>query len=404
MSKEVKKQTASQTYSEQVAQKIIDALEAGTAPWQKPWKAGVLRAEPQNPISGTVYSGMNVLNLEMEGHDDPRWMTYKQAKAAGYQVRKGEKATKIEYWQWSKEEKVLDANGKPQKDAEGKDVTRSVRLSQPKFFPANVFNAEQIDGIEPYVAPELPADGFEPHIEAEKILASLDVKIQHNQSDRAFYLGGIVDEIRMPPKGQFESKEAYYATALHELGHATGHESRLNRDISGGFGSANYAKEELRAEIASFMLTTKLGLGHDPAPHAVYVKSWVKALQNDHRAIFQAARDADKIQKYLTEPELRQNLEQKAEKATAQKSQASFTTPTRTEGSGKGDRPSAQMRRPRGGVVQSTITVSDKEKSNISLQNDKNFSFGKNLNKEKDTETMQNRMYIFALFRYPFLY
>ena len=166
MSKEVKKQTASQTYSEQVAQKIIDALEAGTAPWQKPWKAGVLRAEPQNPISGTVYSGMNVLNLEMEGHDDPRWMTYKQAKAAGYQVRKGEKATKIEYWQWSKEEKVLDANGKPQKDAEGKDVTRSVRLSQPKFFPANVFNAEQIDGIEPYVAPELPADGFEPHLEA----------------------------------------------------------------------------------------------------------------------------------------------------------------------------------------------------------------------------------------------
>ena len=358
MSKEIKKQTASQIYSEQVAQKFIDALEAGTAPWQKPWAAGVLHSEPHNPVSGTVYSGMNVLNLELKGHDDPRWMTYKQAKAAGYQVRKGEKATKIGYWQWTKEEKVLDAAGKPKKDAKGKDITETVKLSQPRFFPANVFNAEQIDGIEAYVAPELPADGFEPHREAEKILASLDVKIQHNQSNRAFYVGGKVDEIRMPPKGQFESKEAYYAMALHEIGHATGHKSRLNRDMSGGFGTENYAKEELRAEISSFMLTTKLGLGHDPSRHASYVSSWIKVLKNDHREIFKAAKDADKIQKYLTEPELRHSLELAAQSDVSLQSRQSVNF-------GKSEQSEAAKRTRVGNKVQATPTLSavnDKEK------------------------------------------
>ena len=307
-------------YAGQVAQTIIEHLEAGTAPWQKEWLAGEYRQEPHNPKTGQAYRGINNLMLSMSGYADPRWMTYRQAADKGYQVRKGEKSTAIEYWKWTDTQKVINDNGEVQKDEDGKDKTRTVKLDKPRVFYARVFNGGQIEGIEPHVVPEPPEDGFEPHKEAEHILASLGVPVKHDQGDRAYY-HPMKDEIHLPPKGQFTSKEGYYSTALHELGHATGHPSRLDRRMSGGFGSQNYAREELRAEIASYMLNTRLGIGHDPAPHASYVRSWIKALKEDPREIFRAARDADVIQTYLREPELRQKLEQSAQNIEARQTE-----------------------------------------------------------------------------------
>lgn len=111
------------------------------------------------------------------------------------------------------------------------------------------------------------------------------------------------DQIVLPVPGQFESKDLYYATALHELGHWTGHKSRLDRDMGGSFGSEAYAKEELRAEIFSMVMGDKLQIGHDPARHASYIDSWIQVLEKDPREIFRASADAVKIKEYVLELE-----------------------------------------------------------------------------------------------------
>ncbi|MHC8494281.1 zincin-like metallopeptidase domain-containing protein [Thalassospira sp. SM2505] len=291
------------SYRDQVVEELLGHIEAGTAPWQKPWEPGKVRMAPFNPVSGKDYRGINALWLEMRGRSDPRWMTYRQAAAQDAQVRKGEKGTMIEYWKWSEREKVLDENGKPVLDDKGIAKTREVRLDRPRVFHAVVFNAEQIDGLAPYIAPE---PTFSPVERAEQILKQGNVPIFHDQNDRAFYRSS-TDQIHMPHQAAFKGQYEYYATALHELGHATGHGSRMAREF-GPFGSEVYAKEELRAEIASYMLTTELGLGHYPERHAAYVGSWMKAIKEDRNALFAAARDAENIRTWIMEPDLRQSL------------------------------------------------------------------------------------------------
>ncbi|WP_417833990.1 zincin-like metallopeptidase domain-containing protein [Thalassospira xiamenensis] len=291
------------SYRDQVVEELLGHIEAGTAPWQKPWEPGKVRMAPFNPVSGKDYRGINALWLEMRGRSDPRWMTYRQAAAQDAQVRKGEKGTMIEYWKWSEREKVLDDNGKPVLDDKGVAKTRDVRLQRPRVFHAVVFNAEQIDGLAPYIAPE---PTFSPVERAEQILKQGNVPIFHDQNDRAFYRSS-TDQIHMPHQAAFKGQYEYYATALHELGHATGHQSRMAREF-GPFGSEVYAKEELRAEIASYMLTTELGLGHYPERHAAYVGSWMKAIKEDRNALFTAARDAENIRTWIVEPDLRQSL------------------------------------------------------------------------------------------------
>ncbi|MEQ9345665.1 MAG: zincin-like metallopeptidase domain-containing protein [Thalassospira sp.] len=291
------------SYRDQVVEELLGHIEAGTAPWQKPWEPGKVRMAPFNPVSGKDYRGINALWLEMRGRSDPRWMTYRQASAQDAQVRKGEKGTMIEYWKWSEREKVLDDNGKPVLDDKGVAKTRDVRLDRPRVFHAVVFNADQIDGLAPYIAPE---PTFSPVERAEQILKQGNVPIFHDQNDRAFYRSS-TDQIHMPHQAAFKGQYEYYATALHELGHATGHGSRMAREF-GPFGSEVYAKEELRAEIASYMLTTELGLGHYPERHASYVGSWMKAIKEDRNALFASARDAENIRTWVMEPDLRQSL------------------------------------------------------------------------------------------------
>ncbi len=191
------------------------------------------------------------------------------------------------------------------------------------MFHAVVFNAEQIDGLAPYIAPE---PTFSPVERAEQILKQRNVPIFHDQNDRAFYRSS-TDEIHIPHQAAFKGQYEYYATALHELGHATGHGSRMARAF-GPFGSEVYAKEELRAEIASYMLTTELGLGHYPERHAAYVGSWMKAIKEDRNVLFTAARDAENIRTWIMEPEMRQSLtpikQQSAEKSQSVSKQQSF--------------------------------------------------------------------------------
>ncbi|MDD3591841.1 MAG: zincin-like metallopeptidase domain-containing protein [Sulfurovum sp.] len=304
--------SSKKTYADHVSEKIIEAIEAGTAPWMRKWKGAELYGRsPYNGVSDKPYKGINAVNLMITanalGYSDPRWLTYKQAKSIDAQVKKGERGTVIQYWKFEERRDVVDDNGKPVIDENGKPKKETVKLENPKVFFSTVFNAEQIENM-PELKLENPLD-FKPNEVAENVLKNSGAVIEHKAGMSAYYMPG-ADKIVLPEKEQFVDEAGYYATALHELGHWTGHESRLNRDLSGNFGSESYAKEELRAEIASYMLSSKLGIDFDPGNHFSYVDSWLKSLKEDKHEIFRAARDAEGISDYVMDLSLEKNINQ----------------------------------------------------------------------------------------------
>ncbi len=294
-------------YYEEFAEQLIEDLKKGVAPWQKPWGPGELHP-PLNPVSGTVYSGINRVMLSRKGYEDPRWMSLKQANSLDCRVRKGEKAQTIVYWQFSKEEPVRDDSGKPVLDGEGNQVMEKVELARPFVRFSSVFHASQLEGNIPPLDPTVTGRAWDPNQKAEAILENSGAVIKHNQRDRAFY-SSRTDEISLPPQDHFASADGYYATALHELGHWTGHPSRLDREF-GPFGSEVYAREELRAEIASWMLGQDLGTGHDPGQHLSYVDSWISVLEKDPYEIVRACRDAEKIKQHVLNMDQKQEIGQ----------------------------------------------------------------------------------------------
>ena len=290
-----------------MAETLIEQLKQGTAPWIRPWQPGE-RWLPYNPTTSNEYRGMNALWLSaigfMKEYGDARWMTYKQAQAENAQVKKGEKGTVIQYWKWEGLEPLLDESGKSVRDENGEPKRQMVRYQRPRVISAVVFNASQVDGLPP--PPDRPGlPEWERHERAEAILNASGADIRHAPGNKAFY-SPTSDRITLPERGQFSSMDGFYATALHELGHWTGHLTRLDRDLAHPFGSEGYAKEELRAEIASLMLGEQLSLGHDPGQHAAYVGSWIRALEEDPREIFRAAADAEKIVRFVRGLEMQQ--------------------------------------------------------------------------------------------------
>lgn len=297
----------SQKYDEHIqalANKLIEQIKENKAPWQKPWTG----AEFSLPVNhqGTPYQGVNSLNLMIEaqskGYTDNRWFTYNNAKEQGGQVKRGEKGTPIIAVITTEQVDKKDEQGNIIKDENGKPIKETVQLDRPIIKQYYVFNAEQINGIPPrQLPPTIPE--WERHAKAEEIINNIQkqgLTIVHQPSDRAFYRPS-KDQITMPERSQFTSGDLYYATLLHEIGHATGHESRLNRDLSGSFGSISYAKEELRAEIASMMIGQELQIGHDPSQHHAYLQSWVKVLEDDPKELVRAVKDADVIKNYVLE-------------------------------------------------------------------------------------------------------
>ncbi|HBA5400613.1 TPA: toprim domain-containing protein, partial [Escherichia coli] len=204
----------------------------------------------------------------------------------------------VQYWKFTEERDKVDEQGRPIRDAEGKTQKVSVELERPRVFFATVFNAQQIEGLPPLELKPQQENEWEAVERAEHILKASGARITHAAGDRAFYRPS-TDSITLPEKSQFPQPDAYYATALHELGHWTGHPTRLDRDLAHPFGSEGYAKEELRAEISSMILGDSLGIGHDPEQHAAYVGSWIKVLQDDPLEIFRASSDAEKIHDYV---------------------------------------------------------------------------------------------------------
>ncbi len=299
---------ANNDYRQDLTDKIIKALEEGTAPWQKPWDGSRGNFFPINATTNKPYRGGNALWLMSQGYDDPRWCTFNQASQNDWKIRKGEKATWVEYWKWPDKTKKQDEDYSP---GETEDIKHNQR---PSVFYAKVFNLSQMDNVPELQRSKPTWDILE---YAENILINSGAAIYHDQSNRAFYSPSS-DNIHLPPREAFADAARYYATALHELGHWTGHESRLKRDLSGQFGSESYAKEELRAELASLFLSDRLGVPYELGQHAAYVGSWIKALKEDKHEIFRAARDAELITKHVLSlsPEKRLNIEDDVEKSS----------------------------------------------------------------------------------------
>ena len=274
--------------------KIIADLEQGNLTWRKPWNADHLAGQVTRPLrwNGIPYSGINTLMLwgtaAEQGYTSPYWMTYKQAIELNANVRKGEKATQVVY-----ADKMI---------REGEDKNGEATINQIPFLKCyTVFNASQIEGLPetyfPAVQP-VAANTIERNAELDQFFK--ETKADIYTGTKAAYIQS-VDRIQMPPFESFESTNRYYAVLAHELTHWTKHPTRLDRDLGRkAYGDAGYAKEELVAELGACFLAADLGF--EPMPeehHAAYIKTWLQALQDDKKLIFQAASHAQKAVEYI---------------------------------------------------------------------------------------------------------
>ena len=312
-------------YYREVADGLVAQIEKGTAPWTQAWQPGE-KALPANLRTGKAYRGGNSVWLlavaERRGYSDERWGTYRQVRDLDGQVRKGEKGTRILYWHFEDRRIVRDRlDGTPILDEKGKPVYESRTLA----LAAGVHLQRVQRGAVRWPA-QARGGGPRPaawdgHREADLVLERSGARIEHSGEDRAYY-DLRRDRIVLPYKEQFPERAGYYQSALHELGHWTGHASRLNRatlqeGIVEGPDSKQYAREELRAEISSMMTGDRLNLGHDPARSAAYVGHWIQALRDDSREIYRAARDGQDISDYLLEPARDRAAEREAEERGA---------------------------------------------------------------------------------------
>ncbi len=271
----------------EITGRIIAALERGTVPWRTPWRArGHRNARTDRP-----YRGINTVVLQLaaleRGWNDPRWLTYRQARAAGGHVRRGEHGTRVVLWKWIEKKDSPDPE-------------------RPEHYPLlrlfTVFNVGQCEGV------RLPArkeagDCFDPLERAEAVIAGYaNGPSIHEGAESAYYVPER-DEVHLPPRDAFADAHGYYATLFHELAHSTGHPRRLGREgyrTAARFGSERYSQEELVAEFAAAFLGSEAGI--DPSrveQSASYIASWLKTLEDDRRlavvAAAQAQRAADHV-------------------------------------------------------------------------------------------------------------
>ena len=268
-------------YARRGSDDLIEQIKQGVAPWQQPWPPGE-RVAPENFSSGKKYTGGNSVylmsrSIQQGFGGDNCWGTYRQIEAAGGHVRKGEKGTRVLFWTQQK--------------------------ARPMTRQYTVFNVHQADGLALPPRWGQPPPEWVTHGEAEKVIVASGPTVEHVHGDRAYYRVA-EDKIVLPEHHQFPTRRGYYQTALHECAHSTAHPDRMNREtlkegLANGFGSPEYAREELRAEISAMMTGERVGVGHDPQRGAAYVENWVKLLEEDPREIHRAAAEAQRMSDYL---------------------------------------------------------------------------------------------------------
>lgn len=254
---------------------MIEALEAGTVPWRKPW--ATLEGAPRNLQSGKCYRGVNIFLLAFQGYSSPYWLTRKQIFARGGKIRKGEHGTAIVFWKTFDSKTQVDKNGKPKK------------CWMLRYYL--VWNVEQTEGVD-YPKPEKKQHN--PIPVCESVVENWEDKPSIVNGGRACY-SRRDDRVTMPELGYFDMPEEYYSTLFHELAHSTGHESRLNRDLNGGFGSRTYSLEELVAEMGAAFLCGFCGIECKTLENsAAYIQTWLGRLKADPKLVISAASRAQK--------------------------------------------------------------------------------------------------------------
>lgn len=304
----MKNQAQPKDLYQQVTNKIIESLENGVIPWIKPWGSANLPL-PCNGESGRLYSGINIILLWLSAINQQftqrKWVTFQGANHLGGRVRAGEKSTLIIFYKQNAVEEK-DSNGAVVYDENGKVKMKTSVIVRGH----HVFNIEQCEGLEAhYETFETSAqESHQCRPELDRLPLNIGVPVYQRAQDKACYLPS-KDCILMPELKQFNSENDYYATLLHECGHATGHTSRLKREgVTKGvkFGSPIYAFEELIAELTSAFMCAQVGI-NNIAQNAAYIDSWIKTLKSDKKAIFKAstkAREAtDYLLKALQQPE-----------------------------------------------------------------------------------------------------
>lgn len=272
---------------EMITERVITLLEQGTIPWRKPWTGGGASDMPINLKSKREYRGINVFLLACMGYGSRYWLSYKQAKEKGGQVRKGEKGTPVIFW----------------KRYETKDRKTGEDIEVPVLRYYTVFNLDQIDDID---APDAPIEvnpNFKPIEEAERIITNMPERptIEHMQP-RAFYRPS-TDTVNLPKAELFAQPEEYYSTAFHELTHSTGHESRLNRRPSTEirhFGDKEYSQEELVAEMGSAFLCAQARIEQVTLENSVaYIDGWLSVIKGSPKLVVQAAAQAQRAADFI---------------------------------------------------------------------------------------------------------
>lgn len=299
----------------QLVDQVLANLEKGNLFWTQGWVAA---GAPESAVTGKKYRGINNLYLSLvamaENYGDNRWATFRQMEEKGWTFKKDEeghtlgkgKSVSVEYYEMRDKEtkrrfdrSVLDGMTF---DEQREYMDKNVYWLR-KFY--RVFNCSLMDGVP---AKEMPMIDVNDRIEKAEALLDYwnanESKIVYGGS-QAFYRPS-TDEVHLPEREKFKSTQSFYDTAFHEIGHSTGHESRLNRDLSGGFGSQSYAMEELRAEIASIFMAQDLGI--EPSEdrlqnNAAYIQSWKDEIKENPNALFTAIADADKIARYVSSKE-----------------------------------------------------------------------------------------------------
>lgn len=275
-----------------VTQTILDALERGVVPWRKPWRS--FNSLPVNAISNRPYRGVNAFLLGITPYADHRWLTFKQVTEQGGQVRKGEKASLAVFWKlWE-----------PNESNSNEDETEKQRRV-PILRHYHLFNAEQCENLSlsDLYQPE-EAERHQRIQRAEQIISDMPNPPTISEGGGSAWYRPSTDHVQVPKLSAFTSPDAFYATLFHELGHATGHESRLARKTVTGaiqFGSGDYSQEELVAELTSAFLCAKAGLDNSLlADSASYIDGWLDVLNSDRKAVVYAAAQAQKAADYIT--------------------------------------------------------------------------------------------------------
>lgn len=283
-------------FREQIAKQFIDSLKENPEHWQIQWSVAGVR--PENCVTHTEYRGINRFYLTygaaQKGSDDMRWATFNQIQQQGWHLKKGARSMPVEFWQ--PYNKLTHCTVTWEEYDKTNDPKNYSLLS--RYY--RVFNAKDIEGIPPV---KKVHNKITQHEALYKIIDGMGIEVLNDGLDRAYY-SIANDTIHLPPKETFNNDYAYNSTLLHELSHATGAKPRLDRPQSGNMNAAEYAVEELVAEISSCFAGTDIGLQYENANfenHKAYVQSWISAIEKKPEVLFDAIRQADKAADYLLE-------------------------------------------------------------------------------------------------------